>query len=85
MIIAMPLATQYPGCVLQPQLESDRPHRYPHCALTPRRGDWVTLIQAFRSPTVRKAQLLFPESVATWIAKIPSYGEIVLDRSQFYC
>ncbi|RZM82344.1 hypothetical protein [Leptolyngbya iicbica] len=77
--------THFPGCVLQPQLASDRPRRYVHCTLAPRRGDWVTLTQAPQGPPLHKAQLLLPESPTTWIAWMPNHGEIVLDRSQFYC
>ncbi|MEM1279078.1 MAG: hypothetical protein AAGG53_03430 [Cyanobacteria bacterium P01_H01_bin.152] len=81
----MPPATAYPGCLLQPQLESDRPHRYPCCSLRHHRGDWVKLLQGPHGSSSRRAQLLFSESLSTWIAKIPYHGEIVLDRSQFYC
>ena len=85
MVTVMSPLTKFPGCVLQPQLESDRPHRPPHCLLAPHRGDWVTLIQSPVGPQLRKAQLLLSESATTWIASLPSHGEIVLHRSQFYC
>ncbi|NEQ45680.1 MAG: hypothetical protein F6K00_19910 [Leptolyngbya sp. SIOISBB] len=70
---------------MKPQLESDRPHRHPHCSLTHCRGDWVKLLRGPHGTSARQAQLLFSESLTTWIAKIPDHGEVVLDRSQFYC
>jgi hypothetical protein len=29
--------------------------------------------------------LLCQESPDTWVAWVPDHGEVVLDRSQFYC
>ncbi|MEM6520435.1 MAG: hypothetical protein AAF892_07165 [Cyanobacteria bacterium P01_D01_bin.71] len=77
--------TAYPGCVLQPELENNRPQKYPCCHLSYRRGTWVKLLQRPNRQGADRAQLLCQESVTTWIASIPEHGEIVLDRSQFYC
>lgn len=81
----MATVTAYPGCLLQPQLKSDRPRHFPCCQLTYRQGDWVKLLQGPQPRTRTRAELLCQESTATWIARIPHHGEIVLDRSQFYC
>ncbi|MGD1861505.1 MAG: hypothetical protein ACFB0E_16240 [Leptolyngbyaceae cyanobacterium] len=77
--------TAYPGCILQPELESDRPQKYPCCHLNYQRGAWVKLLQRPNYQGTDQAQLLWQESATTWIARIPNHGEIVLDRSQFYC
>jgi len=81
----MASVTANPGCLLQPQLDSDRPHHHPRCQLTYHQGNWVKLLQGPHSPATQAAQLLCQESAATWIARIPNHGEVVLDRSQFYC
>jgi len=77
--------TANPGCLLQPQLVSDRPRHSPCCQLTYHQGDWVQLLQGPQPRSRPVAELLCQESTATWIARIPNHGEIVLDRSQFYC
>lgn len=81
----MASATAYPGCLLQPELESDRPQKHPCCHLNYRRGEWVKLLQSPNAYTPKMAQLLFSESARVWIAQIPRHGEVVLDHSQFYC
>lgn len=85
MLTMMASVTAYPGCLLHPTLQSDRPQRYPCCRLSYHRGEWVKLLQSPNEQIPKVAKLLFSESVKTWIAQIPHHGEVVLDRSQFYC
>ncbi|MEL6763271.1 MAG: hypothetical protein AAFO87_06310 [Cyanobacteria bacterium J06607_6] len=81
----MATAIDYPGCLLKPQLTSDRPRkRHPLCQIRYVRNTWVQLLQTPRRGISARARLLCQESLSTWIAWIPNHGEVVLDRSQFY-
>lgn len=75
----------YPSCPLRPQLQIDRPKRYPRCDLTYHQETWVRLLLAPSRRAYQAVKLLCQESAATWIVWIPGYGEAVIDRSQFYC
>ena len=67
------------------------PVTYPSCSLVPKRDDpqlYDTWVQLFRSPneySVGEAKLLCQESARTWVAWVPNYGEMILDKSDFYC
>ncbi|MGF1458082.1 MAG: hypothetical protein ACFBSG_03555 [Leptolyngbyaceae cyanobacterium] len=76
----------YPGCLLRPRVNRERQtNRYPVCHLAYAKNTWVNLWQSPSSRGIKLAQLLCQESLSTWIAWIPNHGEVVLDRSQFYC
>lgn len=57
----------------------------PVCHITYNRDAWVKLIEPPSEYAFDEARLLCPDSPDTWIAWIPDYGEIVLDKSHFYC
>lgn len=75
----------YPECWLIPEVETPpNPLTYAVCHIHYRCNTWVKLFQSPRRATPKMAQLLCQESTTTWIAWIADYGEVVLDRSQFY-
>jgi hypothetical protein len=57
----------------------------PVCHMTYNRDAWVKLIHPPSEYSFDEAKLLCQQSQDTWIAWVPDYGEIVLDRSDFYC
>ncbi|HBL59928.1 MAG TPA: hypothetical protein DDZ80_16050 [Cyanobacteria bacterium UBA8803] len=57
----------------------------PVCHITYNRDAWVKLIQPPSEYGFDEAKLLCQESSDTWAAWVPDHGEVVLDRSQFYC
>jgi hypothetical protein len=57
----------------------------PVCHITYNRDTWVKLLQPLSDYASEEAKLLCKESSVTWVAWVPDYGEVVLDRSQFYC
>lgn len=87
----MSIRSNYPSCLIKPDLKQAR------CADTARvasasnlachivynRDTWVKLFQVPSEYCVDEALLLCQESFDTWVAWIPGYGEILLDRSNF--
>jgi hypothetical protein len=57
----------------------------PVCHITYNRDAWVKLLKPPSDYSFDEAQLLCQESPDTWVAWVPDYGEVVLDRSHFYC
>ncbi|BFM39181.1 hypothetical protein [Synechocystis sp. LKSZ1] len=57
----------------------------PVCHMTYTRDTWVKLLALPSEYASDEAKLLCQESVNTWVAWVPSHGEIRLDRSEFYC
>lgn len=57
----------------------------PVCHITYTRDAWVKLLQSPSAYGFDEAKLLCQESPNTWVAWVPDYGEIVLERSHFYC
>jgi hypothetical protein len=57
----------------------------PVCHITYNRDAWVKLLQPPSSSAFDEAKLLCQESLDTWVAWVPDHGEVVLDKSQFYC
>jgi hypothetical protein len=58
---------------------------HPVCHITYNRDTWVKLLQLPSDYAFEEAKLLCQESPETWVAWVPDYGEVVLDRSHFYC
>ncbi len=58
---------------------------HPTCHITYTRDTWVKLLQPPSPYAAQEAKLLCQESGNTWVAWVPDHGEIVLDRSYFYC
>lgn len=56
----------------------------PVCHITYNRDAWVKLLQPPSDYSFDEAKLLCQESPETWVAWVPEYGEVVLDRSHFY-
>lgn len=57
----------------------------PVCHITYNRDAWVKLLQPPSDYGFDEAKLLCQKSPDTWIAWVPDCGEVVLDRSHFYC
>jgi hypothetical protein len=56
----------------------------PVCHITYNRDAWVKLINPPSQFSDNEALLLCQESPDTWVAWVPDYGEIVLNRIDFY-
>ncbi len=57
----------------------------PVCHITYNRDTWVKLLQPPSDYAFEEAKLLCQESPDTWVAWVPDYGVVVLNRSCFYC
>jgi len=57
----------------------------PVCHITYSRDAWVKLLQVLGAHAFDEAKLLCQESPSTWVAWVPDYGEVILDRSAFCC
>ncbi|MCU0543964.1 MAG: hypothetical protein MUE44_17600 [Oscillatoriaceae cyanobacterium Prado104] len=57
----------------------------PVCHITYNRDAWVKLLQPPSEYAFDEARLLCQESPNTWVAWVPDCGEVLLDRSDFYC
>lgn len=57
----------------------------PVCHITYKRDEWVKLFNPLSDSSFDEALLLCQESSETWVAWVPDYGEIILNRSSFYC
>ena len=55
------------------------------CHSTYNSGDWVKLFQSPSEYGFDEAVLLCQVSSDVWVAWIPDHGEVVLNRSDFYC
>jgi len=55
------------------------------CHITYTRDTWVKVMSLPSAYAWDEAKLLCQESLNTWVAWIPDHGEVVLDRSNFYC
>jgi hypothetical protein len=56
----------------------------PVCHITYNRDAWVKLINPPSQFSDDEALLLCQESSDTWVAWVPDYGEVVLNRIDFY-
>ncbi|MCU0525807.1 MAG: hypothetical protein MUF72_13375 [Elainella sp. Prado103] len=57
----------------------------PVCHITYTRDTWVKLLHSPSQYALDEAKLLCQAAPDTWIAWVPDYGEIWLDKSHFYC
>jgi hypothetical protein len=57
----------------------------PVCHITYNRDTWVKLLQPPSDYGFDEAKLLCQESPNTWVSWVPDHGEMILDRSHFYC
>lgn len=57
----------------------------PVCRITYNRDAWVKLLQSPSVYAFDEAKLLCQASPTTWVAWVPDRGEVLLDRSDFYC
>lgn len=55
------------------------------CHINYTRDTWVNLLQLPSRYAYEKAKLLCPASDSSWAAWVPNHGEVILDRSHFYC
>jgi hypothetical protein len=82
----MLLRSTYLTCPLLPEIQdTNAPTWNPVCKITYNRDSWVKLLQLPNEYSFDEALLLCQESQDTWIAWVPSHGEILLNRSDFYC
>ncbi|MES1022980.1 hypothetical protein ABN584_08780 [Gloeocapsa sp. BRSZ] len=73
-------------CRLTPALEGAIAASWnPVCHITYTRDTWVKLLQSPSEYAFEEAKLLCQESSDTWLAWVPDHGEVLLDRSDFYC
>ena len=59
--------------------------QHPVCHITYNRDTWVQLFHPPSEYGAQEAKLLCQSSQTAWVAWVPNHGEIVLDRSHFYC
>ncbi|BAQ60441.1 hypothetical protein GM3708_847 [Geminocystis sp. NIES-3708] len=57
----------------------------PVCHITYNRDSWVKLSQSPNIYSEEEALLLCEKSSGVWVSWVPGYGEIILDKSEFYC
>jgi hypothetical protein len=82
----MSLQTTYPVYPPAPALERAIASGWnPVCHIAYNRDAWVKLLQPPNEYGFDEAKLLCQESADTWVAWVPDYGEVVLDKSHFYC
>ncbi|WP_373479610.1 hypothetical protein [Geminocystis sp.] len=55
------------------------------CHITYNRDSWVKLYHSPNSYSEKEAILLCEKSSGIWVSWIPEYGEIILNKSDFYC
>ncbi|NJN87478.1 MAG: hypothetical protein HC881_15680 [Leptolyngbyaceae cyanobacterium SL_7_1] len=82
MFIPTPDSTYLPISALKDAIASGW---QPVCQITYNRDAWVKLLQTSSVYGFDEAKLLCQESATTWVAWVPDQGEVVLDRSDFYC
>ena len=69
---------------LQPQAETT-PVWNPVCHITYTRDTWVKLEYPPTAYAADEAKLLCQGPANTWVTWVPDHGEVVMDRSHFYC
>ena len=80
----MSLRSNYPSCLLKPkQKQAIAPAQNLVCHIAYNRDTWVKLFQVPNEYCADEALLLCQESFDTWVAWVPGYGEMLLDRSNF--
>lgn len=57
----------------------------PVCHITYNRDSWVKLNKPVSEYSQSEALLLCEESAGVWVSWVPEYGEVILDKSEFYC
>ncbi|MBE9223582.1 hypothetical protein IQ215_12830 [Cyanobacterium stanieri LEGE 03274] len=76
--------TSNPANVVTEQ-EAIAPDWSPVCHITYNRDSWVKLNQAPSAYSQEEALLLCEEKSGTWVSWVPGYGEVTLNKSEFYC
>ncbi len=88
----MSLRSNYPSCFLRPEQKQARccadtarvaPPSNIVCHIAYNRDTWVKLFRVPNEYCADEALLLCQESFDTWVAWVPGYGEMLLDRSNF--
>ncbi|GAB4146332.1 MAG: hypothetical protein Fur0046_24270 [Cyanobacteria bacterium J069] len=57
----------------------------PVCHITYSRDAWVKLLQPLSAYSFQEAKLLCQAAADRWVAWVPDHGEVILNRSDFYC
>lgn len=57
----------------------------PVCHITYNRDSWVKLNQSPSEYSDSEALLLCEKSPGVWVSWVAGYGEVTLDKSEFYC
>jgi hypothetical protein len=82
----MSLQTTDSVCLPTPALERAIASGWnPVCHITYNCNTWVKLLQPPSDYGFDEAKLLCQEYPNTWVAWVPDHGEVMLDRSHFYC
>lgn len=84
----MSFHSNYPSCLIKPEIKPEIEGAIaspwnPICHIVYNRDTWVKLFQVPSEYCADEALLLCQESLDTWVAWVPGYGEMVLDRSNF--
>jgi len=81
----MPVQVNDSAVFIKPQSETSTALSWHSvCHLNYTRDTWVKLVNCPDPYSFDEAMLLCPSSQNTWVAWIPEYGEILLDRGHFY-
>jgi len=80
------LQASAPTCPLVSGAEVDVvPAWHSVCHINYTRDTWVNLLQPPSRFAYEKAKLLCQATENSWAAWVPNHGEVILDRSHFYC
>lgn len=78
----------YPTAAARPTMDLEQAIAQgwsPVCQITYNRDAWVTLLQPLSDYSFNEAKLLCEDLLGRWVAWVPDHGEVILDRSDFYC
>ncbi|GAB4298776.1 MAG: hypothetical protein Fur0025_37370 [Oscillatoriaceae cyanobacterium] len=81
----MPLQATYAVASPTPTVSETAPTWNPVCHITYTRDTWVKLLELPSTYAYDEGKLLCQESGNTWVVWVPDCGEVILDRSDFYC
>jgi hypothetical protein len=80
----MSLYSNFPSSCLKPEpKQATAPAHNLACHIVYNRDTWVKLFQVPTEYCADEALLLCQESFDTWVAWIPGYGEMLLNRCNF--
>ena len=82
----MAVQTNQAICSVNPDQHQDSSVTWnPVCHITYTRDTWVKLLEKPSSYADDEAKLICQESSDTWLTWVPNHGQLVVDKSLFYC